>query len=107
MSLTTTTVVIGVFYLLSSIVSAIMQLWISFAFNLVIAIAFSSVLIKPYNAGIRKILFIVVLGILCAGLIAFMGIAIYMLAANWQSEWCDNVINDYNFNNQNACEDWL
>ena len=62
LSLTQATIVLGVFQLFATIFYAIVWEWVNFTFSAIVSLAYILVIIKPYDACNRKILYYCVLG---------------------------------------------
>ena len=105
MSLTQGTILIGVLYLLGTIATAIAGQWASFAFYLVLTCLFGLVVVKPYNADVRKIIYYIYFVLLILGLIGMVIFFIYAFASDFEETWC-SVGGNYSGNYQD-CVDWI
>ena len=111
MTLTQGSILIGILNVFGAIGMAISGNWYGFTFNLVLATLFIMVLVKPYDAGIRKIIYYVYLIGTILGLIGFIIFIIYAFASDWESDWCYDTGMDYrddfNWDSLSDCEDFI
>ena len=89
MSLTQATILIGILYLLEAVSNAIAGMWLGFAFALVMTGIFVMVIVKPYNADIRKLLYYIYLCLLIASAVAYTIFIIYAFASDWEVDTCN------------------
>ena len=64
---------------------------------------FGLVVVKPYNADIRKIIYYIYMGLLVAGGIAIVIFLIYAFASDWEQEWC--LSGSYSYGSGSTYED--
>ena len=90
-SLTTATLVLGVFYLLYTIGCAVSQQWVSFSIGLVMSLLFVMVLVKPNDIGVRKLLFyLIMIGQVLATVACILVFIILMATDGWYDDAIDN-----------------
>ena len=110
MSLTQATILIGILYLLETISNAISGMWLGFAFALCMTLLFVLVIVKPYNADVRKLLYYIYLCLLIAQGVAFTIFIIYAFASDWEETTCRTIFEDGDAHsdwNAGDCESWL
>ena len=86
---------IGILNVLGSIACAISGNWWGFAYNLVLALLFVMVLVKPYDAGIRKLIYYIYIISCIIGFIGFLVFIIYAFTSDWEKDWCQDTGYDY------------
>ena len=103
MTLTQATILIGIIYILSAILDAIVGQWINFVFCLVVGLLFGMVIFKPYNEGVRKLLYYLYLILQIIGAVGFIIAVIVIFASDWEQDWCTAYYYDYNQYYYNHC----
>ena len=94
-SLTTATLIIGALNLIGMIASAIESQWITFAFYGVFVVLFSFVIIKPHNAGTRKIIYYLYAIFAALFVLAVIVGVIYIFASDYKKTICANLTSSY------------
>ena len=84
MTLTQATILIGVLYVIGVIAEAIVGSWAAFVFYLIMALLFVMVIVKPYDASIRKLLYYISLIMNILGAIGLVIAIIVMFAGDWE-----------------------
>ena len=75
---------IGVLYVIGVIAEAIVGSWAAFVFYLIMALLFVMVIVKPYDASIRKLLYYISLIMNILGAIGLVIAIIVMFAGDWE-----------------------
>ena len=75
---------IGVLYVIGVIAEAIAGSWAAFVFYLIMALLFVMVIVKPYDASIRKLLYYISLIMNILGAIGLVIAIIVMFAGDWE-----------------------
>mmetsp|Transcript_949 Transcript_949/g.1301 ORF Transcript_949/g.1301 Transcript_949/m.1301 type:complete len:166 (-) Transcript_949:83-580(-) len=107
MTLTRGLFILGVVYLISALTNGIMQLWFSMTLNLIAGAVFVAHGLYPRNNTLWLVMSFGYPILQAIALLAFLVLSIYMLASDWKETWCENVLGNYDFSDQGACEDWV
>ena len=108
-SLTTATLIIGTLYLIGAIVNAIQGIWAAFAFDLAFVALFAIVVFKPYNEGVRKLIYYLFMILAVVSYTAFFIFIIIAFTGDWEVQWCNAVYTDYDqyYSNFQDCVNFI
>jgi len=87
-TLTTATIVLGVFYFLAAMSSAGQSQWWSMVINLIIVILIVIAVVQKHNAEVRRKLFIVVTACQIVNIIVLIASYCYFMFSDWVEETC-------------------